>query len=58
MKLASKDLFGCGRRCEKYSEDIYVSAHVDDCLICCKSFDVMALFKKGLLTRFQGTDES
>ena len=26
----------------KYSEDIYVSAHVDDCLLSCKSPDVMS----------------
>ena len=25
----------------KYAEDIYVSAHVDDCLIACKSKDIM-----------------
>ena len=41
----------------KYSEDIYVSAHVDDCLICCKSADVMAKFKLDLFERFHGTDE-
>ena len=37
-------------------EDIYVSAHVDDCLICCKSADLMAKFKEEFLRRFQGTD--
>ena len=41
----------------KYAEDINVSAHVDDCLIACKSKDIMASFKKDLLTRFVGTDE-
>ena len=41
----------------KYAEDIYVSAHVDDCLIACKSKDIMAAFKKEILTRFVGTDE-
>jgi hypothetical protein len=41
----------------KYAEDIYVSAHVDDCLIACKSKDIMAAFKKEILTRFIGTDE-
>ena len=37
--------------------DIYVSAHVDDCLIACKSKDIMTAFKKEVLTRFIGTDE-
>ena len=41
----------------KYSDDIYVSAHVDDCLIACKSATVMAAFKRDLLSRFVGTDE-
>jgi hypothetical protein len=41
----------------KYAEDIYVSAHVDDCLLSCKSADVMTRFKKDLLSRFVGTDE-
>jgi hypothetical protein len=41
----------------KYGEDIYVSTHVDDCLICCKSTATMSRFKQKLLTRFQGTDE-
>jgi hypothetical protein len=41
----------------KYAEDIYVSSHVDDCLIACKSKDIMAAFKKEILTRFVGTDE-
>ena len=41
----------------KYAEDIYVSAHVDDCLLSCKSADVMNRFKKDLLSRFVGTDE-
>ena len=41
----------------KYDEDIYVSTHVDDCLICCKSTATMSKFKQALLTRFQGTDE-
>jgi len=41
----------------KYAEDIFVSAHVDDCLIACKSAGIMATFKKELLTRFVGTDE-
>jgi len=34
-----------------------VSAHVDDCLIACKSKDIMSTFKKEILTRFIGTDE-
>ena len=42
---------------EKYNEDIYVSAHVDDCLICCKSVELMTKFKQDLLTRFEGTDD-
>ena len=42
----------------KYVEDIYLSAHVDDCLIDCKSKDIMTAFKKKMLTRFIGTDES
>ncbi len=41
----------------KYVEVIYVSAHVDDCLIACKSKDMMVSFKKEILTRFIGTDE-
>ena len=41
----------------KYEADIYVSTHVDDCLICCKSTTTMSKFKQELLTRFQGTDE-
>ena len=41
----------------KYSEDIYVSAHVDDCLLSCKSLTVMAKFKAHMLERFVGTDE-
>jgi hypothetical protein len=41
----------------KYAEDIYVSAHVDDYLIACKSKDIMTAFKKEILTRFIGTDE-
>ena len=36
---------------------IYVSTHVDDCLICCKSTATVSKFKQELLTRFQGTDE-
>ena len=30
----------------KYAEDIFVSAHVDDCLIACKSATVVTMFKK------------
>ena len=30
----------------KYGEDIYVSTHVDDCLICCKSTTTMSKFKQ------------
>jgi hypothetical protein len=41
----------------KYWEIIYVSTHVDDCLICCKSTATMSRFKQELLTRLQGTDE-
>ena len=41
----------------KYSEDIYVSAHIDDCLLSCKSLTVMAKFKALMLDRFIGTDE-
>ena len=41
----------------KYNEDIYVSAHVDDLLICCKSVGLMTKFKQDLLTRFEGTDD-
>jgi hypothetical protein len=40
----------------KYSEDIYVSAHVDDCLLSCKSLTVMAEFKAHMFNRFFGTD--
>jgi hypothetical protein len=36
----------------KYDEDIHVSAHVNDCLISCKSKDIMTVFKKEILTRF------
>ena len=41
----------------KYADDNYVSAHVDDCLIACKSKDIMTAFKKEILTRFAGTTE-
>jgi hypothetical protein len=41
----------------KYAEDIYVSAHVADCLIACKAKDIMAAFKKEVITRFISTDE-
>ena len=41
----------------KYSEDIYVSAHVDDWLLSCKSLTVMAEFKAHMLDRFIGTDK-
>jgi hypothetical protein len=41
----------------KYAEDIYVSTHVDDCLIACKSKDIMTTFKKEILIRFIGTGE-
>ncbi len=41
----------------KYSDDIYVPAHVDDFLITCKSVTVMTAFKQDLLSRFVGTDE-
>ena len=34
----------------KYAEDIFVSAHVDDCLIVCKSATVMTSFKQDLLS--------
>jgi hypothetical protein len=33
----------------KYSEDICVSAHVDDCLLSCKSLTVIAEFKAHML---------
>jgi hypothetical protein len=35
-----------------------VSAHVDDCLIACKSATVIAAFKQDLLSRFVKTDEA
>jgi hypothetical protein len=38
----------------KYSKDIYVSAHVDDCLFSCKSLTVMAELKAHMLERFVG----
>jgi hypothetical protein len=41
----------------KYAEDIFVSVHLDDCLIACKSSGIMTTFKKEFLTRFVGTDE-
>ncbi len=41
----------------KHDEDIYVSVHVDDCLIACKSKDIMTAFKKEILTRFICADE-
>jgi hypothetical protein len=41
----------------KMSEDIYVSAHVDDCLIACKSKDIIVGFKKEILTRCKDIDE-
>ena len=33
------------RKGGKYDEDIFVSVHVDDCLICCKSDQMMKKFK-------------
>ena len=44
-----------GGKYGEVQEDIYVSTHVDDCLICCKSTATMSKFKQELLT--QGTDE-
>jgi hypothetical protein len=41
----------------KYAEDIYMSVHVDDCLIACKSKDIMTDSKKEILTRFVGAHE-
>jgi hypothetical protein len=41
----------------KHGEDIYVSTHVDDCLISCKSNTAMSKFSRKTLTRFQGIDE-
>jgi hypothetical protein len=41
---------------DKYSDDIHVSVHVDDCLIC-KSVTVMVVFKQDPLSHFVGTDE-
>ncbi len=38
----------------KYTGDIYVSAHVDDCLWSCKTLTVMAEFKAHMLERFVG----
>ena len=40
-----------------YSEVIYVSAYVDDCLLSCKSLTVMAEFKAHMLDRLIGIDE-
>ena len=40
----------------KYSDDINVLAHVDDCLIVCKSATVMTAFKQDLLSRFSKRD--
>ncbi len=45
------------RPTEKYEKDIFVSAHVDDCLITCKSTTVMDSFNQDLLSRFVRTDE-
>lgn len=39
----------------KYSEDIYVSAHIDECLLCFKSREVIDKFAADLLSRFIGT---
>ena len=41
----------------KYFENICVSAHVDYCLLSCKSPDVMSKFKRNPLDRFVGTYE-
>jgi hypothetical protein len=41
----------------KYAEDVFISVHVDDYLIACKSADNMATFKREFLTRFVGTGE-
>ena len=40
----------------KHGEDIYVSSHVDDCLIASKSNDILTIFKNEILTQFIGTD--
>ena len=42
---------------DKYDEDIYVSAHVEDCVIVSQPKDIMTAFEKDLVTRFVGTDE-
>jgi ribA/ribD-fused uncharacterized protein len=42
---------------DRYAADIYVSAHVDDSLICCPSLTVLQQFKDDMLSRFKGTDE-
>ena len=34
-----------------------MSAHVDDCLLSCKSLTLMAESKAHMLNRFMGTDE-
>ena len=42
----------------KYSDDIYLSAHVDDCVLSCKSLTEMAEFKAAhMLDRIISTDE-
>jgi hypothetical protein len=41
----------------KYSDDIYVSVHVDNSFIACKSVTVMDVFKQNLLSHFVRTDE-
>jgi hypothetical protein len=40
----------------KYGEDIYVSTHVDDCLICCKSTATMSKFKCLSSAKLRSTD--
>jgi hypothetical protein len=35
----------------------FTCLHVDDCLLSCKSLDVLSKFKRDLLSRFVGTDE-
>jgi hypothetical protein len=38
----------------KYGEDIYVSTHVDDCLVCCKSTATIANLSRNSLPGFKG----
>ena len=54
--LDLKNTYGQGLVEENMWRHLCVT-HVDDCLLSCKSKDIMTAFKKEILARFVGTDE-